>query len=94
MATGGIFCLSIFSSPKQTHPGCSSRFLMSHLGTAALSIREFAGLIPSCLLEAGTFFKRLQEVGCVVRESALELDKMFKYCCTARFHPAFWGITY
>jgi hypothetical protein len=72
--------------PKQTHPGCSSRPFKSYLGAAPPLER---GIKRANSLEAGsdgehrnsplergassTFFKGLEEAGCVARES---LDKM------------------
>ena len=75
--------------PKQTHPGCSSRSFKSYFGAAPPLERGIKG---ANALEAGsdgehrnsplergassTFFKGLEEAGCVARESAPGLDKM------------------
>ncbi len=47
--------------PRQKHPGCSSRSLKSGLGAAPPLERG----------ASSTFFKGLEEAGCVARESAL-----------------------
>jgi hypothetical protein len=75
--------------PKQTHPGCSSRSFKSYLGAAPPLERGikrtnsleagFDGEHRNSPLERGassTFFKDLEEAGCVARESAPGLDKM------------------